>query len=133
MTEAEYKRWKRVPLRILLPLLEEWLMIHFPTPYPVKVQYTKKKIIYEGEECAGVFWQAGKKLHFIVRTVGTRREVIDTLLHEWAHAHTLRHANLERIRGRLEDYHDDEFWLAYGRMSRLLYDKGGREEVLTGE
>lgn len=131
MTLHGFKWFKARPLSVVLPLLEEWLMRHFPTPYPVNVKYLPN-MKYEGQKVLGLCWRRGKKIHIRVRRAGRKGDVVETLLHEWAHAHTMRHDRLENVRARLDRFHDDEFFLAYGRMYRRLYDGDGWEEVRTG-
>jgi len=51
-------------------------------------------------------------------------EQIDTLLHEWAHAATIRHYDIETQRIR-HGGHDDEWALMYGRIYRAFNDQLG--------
>ena len=49
------------------------------------------------------------------------REAVETVMHEWAHVHTLPW---------LSDWqndHEDWFWIVYGRMYRRWNDQGGQE------
>jgi len=123
------QRWDRHPLPILRRATEEWLMRNFPPAYPVRVRYVPK-IEEEGEDCIGLCERVGRRFEILVRDRMNRREMIETLAHEWAHAYVWRHAVVER-RGRERSgiYHDDEYWLAFGRIYRKLYDEGGREEI----
>jgi hypothetical protein len=119
-------KWDRTPLRHLLPLLEEWLMANFPTPYPVRVKYAPK-IKYDSHYVAGLCWREGRKIEIRVRLAHSRRETIDTLLHEWAHAHVLRHEVMER---RAERDHTPEWGLAFATIYSKLYDDEEREAVV---
>lgn len=47
-------------------------------------------------------------------------EKVMTLLHEWAHAHTWRQNRIERQR---RSSHDDDFYLALGRIERAWGDR----------
>ena len=101
-------------------------MTNFPTPYPVRVKYAPK-IKYDGHEVAGLCWREGRRIEIRIRLALSKRETIDTLLHEWAHAHTLRHACMEK---RISRDHNDEWGLAMAKIYSALYDDEGREEVL---
>jgi len=119
-------KWDRTPLRVLLPLLEEWLMVNFPTPYPVRVKYAPV-IRYEGRRVAGLCWREKRKIEIRIKLSHSRRETIETLLHEWAHAHTLRHEVMER---RIEKDHNSEWGLAFAAIYSKLYDEEQRAEVV---
>jgi hypothetical protein len=121
------RRWTRLTLAEMHRGMLWWLRLHFPAPYPVRVGY-RAKIMSGGEPCFGECWREGREIVILIRKRQTRRESIDALLHEWAHAHTRRHANMEDKKE--GDFHDPEFYLAYGRMDCALYDHGGRQEIL---
>jgi hypothetical protein len=90
-----------------------------------------KKLEEDGEEIIGICWRRGRRIEIRVRSNLVRREFVETLLHEWTHAHVMRHSIMEkRTREKTECFHDNEFWLAYGRIYEALYDAGGREEIL---
>jgi hypothetical protein len=57
-----------------------------------------------------------------------RAHLLDTLLHEWAHARAWRHETIERAKA---DYvvHDNEYWAVYGEIYRRFYDFGGFRET----
>jgi hypothetical protein len=123
-----FKTWERTPLGRLLPRLEEWLMMNFPTPYPVKLTYTAEKFKHDGEECDGLTDRKGKKLFIKIRNKKCRGCMVETMLHEWAHAHTWGHAAVDYLRP--DEGHDDVYYLAYGKIRRKLFYQGGQEEVL---
>jgi hypothetical protein len=129
MVNAKRRSWYRMPLHELMPLLEEWLMRHFPTPFPVRVDYTSKVIMLGSTECDAICNRRKKKLYIKIHKYSCRTCMVDTLIHEWAHAHTWGHAQMECRR----DEHDDVFYLAFGRIQRRLYDEGGKLEVENGE
>lgn len=124
---------KRAPLREILPKLETWLRANFPTPYPVRCRYLPE-VRYRTETVAGLCWREGRRFQIRVLNRGaTKREVTETLIHEWMHAHTWRHEKVESHREQLDGCHDDVFWLAYGRAYRLLYDEDAWDEVQESE
>lgn len=95
-----------------------WLHIHFPCPYPYKL-YQSKRISYTHDGInLPVFGQCSYYkgiMHIHIHSNLPLHEKIQTLLHEWAHAHSWRHANIERTR---EEEHDDSFYLALGKIER---------------
>jgi hypothetical protein len=121
------QRWLRTPVKVLLPKVEEWLMANYPTPFPVKV-VVKKDVKFEGQWCYGVTNRRGRKLTISIREMRCRSCFWNTLIHEWAHAHTWGHDKLE-FRRRSEG-HDDVFILAAGKIERHLFIEGGQKEVL---
>ena len=113
--------------------IARWLAVEFPTPFPVTVKITKKiaasrsapvldrQIGDSGETC-----QDGRRIFIrvAVRPSIPRGESNHTILHEWAHAATIRHANIEMERVSCGG-HDDEWALMYGRIYRRFYDEDG--------
>jgi hypothetical protein len=111
--------------------IAQWLSVEFPTPFPVTVRCVKKiaappgaskieRIMGDYGECTRI----GTKI--TIRLADRPRAImIDALLHEWAHAASLRISVMEnrrRIGG-----HDDEWALMYGRIYRRYIDDGGFE------
>ncbi len=114
--------------------IAQWLSVEFPTPFPVTVKCVKK-IAAPGETdpigkrigYLGETYRDGRKItiRIAVRPGLSRASINDCLLHEWAHAATLRHDVIEekrRVGG-----HDDEWALMYGRIYRKFVDDGGSE------
>ncbi len=110
------------------------LAVKFPTPYPTTVQVTKKIACLPGASAMerrigdmGYVNREGRKLviRIAVRPGLKRQAMIDTLMHEWAHAVTWRQANMESLRGQ---GHDDEWALMLGRIYRWFVDEGGHLE-----
>ena len=113
--------------------IARWLAVEFPTPFPVTVQTPKKIAAVLGSgaiearigDC-GVTGQRGRRItiRIAVRPYFPRASIIDSILHEWAHAATIRHADIEMNRGD----HDDEWALMYGRIYRRFVDEGGHKD-----
>ena len=111
------------------------LAVRFPTPYPVTLRCPKKIAAHRNEEAIirltgyfGETWQEGRKIviRIAVRKGIARYEANSTLLHEWAHAVTLRQSKIEDKR-LSHGGHDDEWALAYGKIYRWFYDEGGAD------
>jgi hypothetical protein len=110
--------------------IARWLAAEFPAPYPVTVRCPKKIAALPGSKGldvqigdSGVTRQRGRRItiNIAVRPGFSRATVIDSILHEWAHAATVRHADIEMNRGD----HDDEWALMYGRIYRRFFDEDG--------
>ena len=121
------RKWRRTPIRELLPKLEEWLMLNFPTPYPVRVKYQKKQPIVEGENCCGFCRRDGRKIEIAIHLANGREMMIDTLIHEWAHARNMRQASLE---GLIELDHPPEWGITYAAIVTKLFDEDRTKEVV---
>ncbi|MBK25958.1 MAG: hypothetical protein CME70_18295 [Halobacteriovorax sp.] len=97
--------------------ISEWLSRNFPSPYPYKLSQTNRLAYTQEGIKFPIFGQCscenGKMLIQIHSNLPLH-EKIETLLHEWAHAHTWRHLNIELER----EEHDDEFYLVLGRIER---------------
>ncbi len=113
--------------------IARWLAVEFPTPYPVTVKCVRKIAALPGvgpieqrTGDAGETYRYGRNItiRVTVRPGLVRWTVIDALIHEWAHAATMRHANLEQRRARVGG-HDDEWALMFGRIYRRFIDEGG--------
>ena len=91
----------------------------FPSPYPWDLIQSKN---LKDKDSKGEIWPlfgscthyAGKFTLHINATLPLYCKV-ETLLHEWAHAHTWRQPPVEAAR---LDPHDDEFYLTLGRIER---------------
>jgi len=104
-----------------------WLRKVHPPPLPVRVIFRPI--------CVGKHWtqsydgttsRKGRTIWIIIDGRLKTYSMIETALHEWAHAMTWRHEALEK-KGYHPD-HGDEWALAYGRVYRHYHDQGGREE-----
>jgi hypothetical protein len=116
----------------------QWLTENFPPEYPVKVKWLSvvpiPKDIQEGltkkeleEGLYAVCSKRGKRFTITLskRACFTRAQAVETLLHEWAHALCWKFASMEARR--LSD-HDDEFFLAWGRIYRAYHEYDGWKE-----
>jgi hypothetical protein len=112
-----------------------WLAAEFQTPYPVTVRCVKKIAADRGDSWIirktgyyGENYRVGRQIiiRIAVRPSINRCTILDTLLHEWAHAVTMRH---DVIEGRRVEHggHDDEWGLAHGKIYRCFVDDGGCE------
>ncbi len=89
-----------------------WLRREFPTGRPVRVvfRYHKKD--------AGAMHYGRCVLTLVVDPSMNRREMIDTLIHEWAHA----------LHEPVNKHHDGPWGLAYARIYSRFVDEGGEKE-----
>ena len=113
--------------------ISRWLAAEFPTPHPVTVRCPKKIAAIKGSGPIetkigdyGITTVRGRKIiiSIAVRPSISRGSIIDALLHEWAHAATIRHADIEVNRCA----HDDEWALMYGRIYRRFIDEDGSKD-----
>lgn len=111
-----WRRWQRLPQPERLQRTEGWLRASYPTPYPVVVRYNQ--VI--ADDLLGETYRRERKLFIRVSRSCTRREAIETLLHEWAHAVTWPNDRLMRC-GKDPD-HSDEWGLAWTRIYRNFFD-----------
>ena len=117
----------------------QWLQVTFPCEYPVTVKWRKYCAGFDGKDkkritkyrremgIHGWCWRDGKKFTITLssRKCDKTEVAIEVLVHEWAHAMTAKFAKMERRR--LSE-HDDEFFLAWGRIYRA-WDEGGGSEA----
>ncbi len=112
-----------------------WLRATFQTPYPVTFRIVKKVAAAPNDKPAtkrvgyyGSTERIGRKI--VIRIAcrpGMRRDdLFQTILHEFAHAVSMRHDRIEDERLN-HGAHDDEWGLAYGKIYRRFYDEGGVE------
>ena len=116
--------------------INRWLCASFDTPYPVTLRVVKKiaadscepkrikKTGYYGES-----WREGRRIfiRIAVRPGIRGGDAIDSLIHEFAHATSMRHDKIEDKR-LSHGAHDDAFALAWGKIYRRFYDEKGDEE-----
>jgi hypothetical protein len=113
----------------------DWLRATFQTPYPVIFRIAKKIAADPEDRPAtkrtGYYGSTERVGRTIVIRIacrpGIRRDdLFQSILHEFAHAVSMRHDKIED--GRLSHgAHDDEWGLAYGKIYRRFYDEGGAE------
>ena len=109
-TRAEMQRHRRFLVSTM-----RWLAGEFPTPYPVYLFQHPNLRDDGGEILHGMTTlRASRRLKIEVHAKAPLVNKVDTLLHEWAHCHVWRHMQLELRR--LHGGHDDEFWLALGKI-----------------
>ena len=108
--------------------IARWLAVTFPTPFPTVVKPVKKIAAMPGADSLqrrigdyGETYRQGPKIiiRIAVRPGISRSSVVDSILHEWAHA-LQGDRRMECVGG-----HDDEWALAYGRIYRRFHDDGG--------
>lgn len=115
--------------------LFRWLKVKYPTPYPVVLQLTPKRLMVRDEpgekldECYGLTRVQKKRILIVITTRKPKNVCEETLLHEYAHAMEVRHFRLDASHWRdTRGWHDDHFWITYGRLYRDFYEGGGLEE-----
>ena len=113
-----------------------WLTDNFPTPYPVEIRLAQKIaaigsddyfVNRSGDE--GETWRKGRKI--IIRlSIGAGRNrsvVIHNLIHEYAHASSLRHDSIQHERAS----HDAAWGIEYAKIYEKFYEEGGSKESST--
>lgn len=108
--------FQRTSRRVLAEALVEWLRKQFPTPYPVELRWRKRI----ADDPYGVSYRVGRRLYVVLSDSACRhkRDVVNVLLHEWAHCMEWRHETMERRR---HHDHDDAWGLAYARIYRAWF------------
>ena len=103
--------------------IEGWLRANFPTAYPVTVTVARlgKPDAKLGDY--GEFSRRGKRCYIRIDNRLTWHPATETLLHEWAHAVSLKHDNLESRRA--GGAHDEGWGLNYARIYRRYFDEDG--------
>jgi hypothetical protein len=122
--------------------VERWLNDKFPCAYPVTVKLVPKLPLDKEEQKKayvdeihtggqGECNRRGKRFHIRLSLKACSRvhEIVETLIHEWTHARVWRYETAERRRKPDSQYHDNEFWLAYGEIWRAYYDGPGYKEA----
>ena len=101
------------------------LAVKFPAPYPVNIRIVKKLAALPGStrmqqrtgDHGETYWEGRKITILLVINPCVRwAQILDTLLHEWAHA-TVTFNEVSP--------HDDEWALMYGQIYRWFVDEGG--------
>ncbi len=96
----------------------EWLREHHPTPYPTQVYL--ERIPGRGvRRTDGITLLDERKLRIILDNRLTWAEMIEVLIHEWAHAMDWRHARMENRR---DADHSESWGLYYARIYRDVHD-----------
>ncbi len=114
-----------------------WLCATYDTPYPVTIRVVKKIAADPGEPKRirrtgyyGETWREGRQIiiRIAVRPGIRGGDAIDSLLHEFGHAVSMRH---EKIEDKRLDHgaHDDEWALIWGKIYRRFYDEKGEEDA----
>ncbi len=108
--------WKRQRLAAVVA----WLRQNHHTPHPVQLQLRRLpgRDIHRTD---GVTVLKGRVIYIFIDSRLTWPEMLDVLMHEWAHAMDWRHYSLENRR--LAD-HTDEWGLYYARIYRDIKDLG---------
>ena len=105
----------------------------FETPYPTSVRVVGRRELKidpadasdstETHLC-GDCARTDDKIYIRLGSWLHRGEAIETLLHEWAHAATMREGRIEDLRLEM-GAHDDEWAIVYGRIYRAFNDQEG--------
>lgn len=115
--------------------LFRWLQRKYPTPYPTELKLVSKRLRLkdpdtgEMDDVFGVTWVKNGLSEIVLSTAHPRNICEESLLHEYTHAIEVRHAKIERSRRRKRaGFHDDHYWIEYGRLYRDYYEGDGWEE-----
>lgn len=103
--------------------VEGWLREHFPTAYPVKVSFPRVNPRRVKNREWGECYRRGKRMYIRIDSRLTWHIAMDTLIHEWAHAISLKHESLESQRR--FGVHDEEWGMNYARIYRAFFDEEG--------
>lgn len=102
--------------------ISRWLAAEFPCAYPVYVRIGR----IPGDKLSGFCIRRGKKFYISLDDRPPKHFLIETLFHEWAHALTWKHANLEKRR---LTSHDEEWGIAFARIFRRYMEEDGEKEA----
>src|SRR5690554_2848940 len=107
---------ERLPRRALAQALLEALRETFPTPYPVTLRWVPRL----ADDRFGVTRRIGRRFVITLSesTCSRKHDVVETVLHEYAHAIDWRHDRVER---RNRPDHPEEFWIVFGRLYRAYW------------
>lgn len=136
--EAGWCWYRRTPLKQVLPPLRSWLAEQFPLQWPDQVMLRNDLI--QQYKATSLCWFHEDRIEIRIQLAGASKfEVVDGLVHEWAHAHVWsgpgrfgdkgRWGKPKHFRERLDLEHQDDFWLVYGRAYRRLWDEDGWDVV----
>jgi hypothetical protein len=119
-----------------------WLCENFPCAYPVDVRLVSRIPLDPSDKKIALAYEARrgydaicerKGRRFLIRVAASQNtpepDVVESLLHEWAHARTWKHESIERTRVAKFTGHDAEFWAVFGDIYRRFYDEGGYREA----
>ena len=96
----------------------EWLRKSHPAAYPVRVRVMK--LPGKGRQRVdGLSERAGRRFTIYLDDRLSQADMIEVLLHEWAHCLDWKHHRLE---ARRQFDHSDEWALVYGRLYREIHD-----------
>jgi hypothetical protein len=101
----------------------EWLSDKFPTPYPTKL----KLIRVSTDESKNLYGWVELKKRVLIITLDERYPrhlLIETLIHEMAHACTWVNRRMEPH----VDHHSDEWGLQYAKIYRAFFDEDGKSD-----
>jgi Zn-dependent peptidase ImmA (M78 family) len=104
-----------------------WLSDRFPAPYPVEVRVTKMKMERDGRRSFLTFGDcqfSDRKFRIRIESRHVLSVMIDTLLHEYAHAVAHPH---RKLWDQTKD-HGPEFAIAWGKIYSAFQDEGGGDE-----
>lgn len=103
-----------------------WLKTEFPIPAETRMEL-RSRIIYEGEECLGLTGEDSRGLVIFLseRQNRTKAQMIETLIHEAAHA--------ELYYEGLGIMHGDRYWRHFGRMMDAYEHHGKMDSQAFGE
>lgn len=107
--------------RVRLLQIERWLRANFRTPYPVSVHVLDE--LPKG--VLGLCHQRRRRIYIGIAKKKSLELQVESLFHEWAHAMSHRHANMERQRDHRP--HDEEWGLALAKIYSKYHDEGGYE------
>ena len=108
----------------------KWCQESWPAPYPVRLRWVKD-LVDSDEECPHYHAECNREGSVIVirlskRLVRSYAEMIDTLLHEYAHARDTKHQKLEDKLKRA--HHGPEWGMYYAEMYSAYHDDTGWDD-----
>ncbi len=120
-----------------LEQVSRWLAKEFPTLHPVTLKFPKKIAALPGAGAierrtgdAGESYRDGRRIiiRIAVRSGLRRSDLIETLIHEWSHAASMRHQSMEDKRRETCGGHDSDWAMMYGRIYQAFVDDSGSED-----
>lgn len=107
-----------------------YLARDFPVAFPVTLRIGSGRLNSEGLYDAGECWREGSRFFIRVTRCAIAGDMVESLIHEWAHLRAMRHAHLEDMLERHHHpHHDPLTWgVSFGELYSDLWDGDGWED-----